>query len=500
MKNQRFFLTHSECAMKKIGKNTNMENEMEKLKILFDSFLKRMGVKYTILQIMHNKKIWMRNNKLMIIAIFMLLSLITITIHVPTVEASHSAIIIDDVDYVDEFAPGESTIVTITLRNNGGLDAANIMILFQNTEQLSVIGSNSIHIRNIDSWREKEIEVTVFVHENVPMGVYLLPIIITWDELTTKSVEVGTYVETIRFSNNTTLVKTIPKTRVIHTTIPRIANLGINFNVIGEPLFNIGQVITNPLNIKPDDENVKVRVFIENQGDGNAENVEVFLNVFYAGFKPSWSGTDRVHIGRLNHGDVREVIFHIDIPEGILPGKHSIPITILYRDSNGQTREFSNEIQILIEPIPNLKIISYHTEPTKIEPGTKTLLHLRIKNVGDADAEFVSIRATGVERVPFDFEVQQDFIGTLAPNKEGTAVLSFIVEDDALPIEYLQRVEIRHIDDGNVRLSDETLRINISQTTNNGSAGIKAYISVGFVVFIAIAGIFIFYMKKRKTI
>ena len=441
---------------------------------------------------MFNKNILKKTNIFSIIVIAIILFSITLSIYMPTVESSHSAIIIDDVDYVDEFTPGESTIVTITLRNNGGLDAANIMILFQDTEQLSIIGSNSIHIRSLDSFREKEIEVTVFVHETVPTGVYLLPIIITWDELTTKSIVVGTRVETIGG-----VVTTIPITKTISTKIPRIANIGIHFNVIGEPLFNIGQVITNPLNIRPDDENVKVRVFIENRGEGHAENIEVILNVFYAGFKPSWSGTDHVHIGRLNHGDVRGVIFHIDIPEGTLPGKHSIPITISYKASNGQIREFSNEIQILIEPIPNLKIISYHTEPTKIEPGDSVLLFIRVKNIGDRKAEFVSIRATGVERVPFDYEVQHDFIGTLAPDNEGTAILKFTVEYDALPIEYLQRIEVRYIDDDVVRLFDETIRINISQAINEERIYIK-YILITLVVFILFAGIFIFYMKKRK--
>ena len=96
------------------------------------------------------RKIW-RKKVFTIIAIALLIFSIVIATHIPNAEASHSAIVITDVTYHQEFAPGETVTVTITIRNNGCFDARNIMLSFHNTKQLSVIGINSVHIRRLGS-------------------------------------------------------------------------------------------------------------------------------------------------------------------------------------------------------------------------------------------------------------------------------------------------------------------------------------------------------------
>ncbi|MCD6456028.1 MAG: PGF-CTERM sorting domain-containing protein [Methanophagales archaeon] len=406
---------------------------------------------------------------------FMLFSLVPFTSVVPA-DAAFSSVTITEV-MPTELHPGDTREVTVTVKNNGGRDARDIILAFQGTETVSLVGPTVAHINTLNSWCSKEVEITVHVKEEAPNGVYPVPVTCKWR---------GYYFD--------------PAKGYVATDT-REVQLGISFNVVGKGVINIGDISTDPTDIRPGDEDVELRAFIENSGEAAAKDVEAKL-ICDDKFRPAWSGTDRSYIGRLNSGEKGEAIFHIDVADNVEANTYSIPLQIRYKDTKGREYEVMREISILVEPKPEFEIVSYYTEPANISAGDNDVkLHVRIRNTGSEKAESVSVRSTGEAEVPFDFDVKSDYVGNLKPNEEWTAVLKFDVDTDASLKAYQQGIEIRctgdrDLGDYNVYLFDKMIPVSVS-SSSSGTFSVP-----GFEVLFALIALFmvfiLFLRRKRK--
>jgi hypothetical protein len=391
----------------------------------------------------------------------------------PPVAAMYSSISITSVKPT-EFSPGDTSKVVLTVKNNGGKDARNIRLSFQGTEIISPVGPKVVNMIILNSWRSKEVELTIHVEEEAPNGVYTIPVSCAWDEyiLDRKTGEVS----------------------VTATS----EELGIYFNVIGEGRIHIGDVSTDPTDVRPEDLDVKITAFIENSGEAAAKDVEVKMICNNAEFKPSWSGTDRSYIGRLNSGESKEAIFYLDVTENIDSKVYSIPLRINYKDTSGREYEVMQELEIFVEPKPEFEIVSYSTEPVNISAGdTGVILHVGIRNVGSEKAESVSVRSTGEAEVPFDFDVKSDYVGNLEMGEAWTANLKFDVDNAASPKAYQQGIEIRctgdrDLGDDNVYLFDEMIPVSVS----SGRTG--TLLVPGFEVIFALIALFVVLFLRRE--
>ena len=392
----------------------------------------------------------------------------------PPVDAAFSSIAITNVKPT-EFSPGDTSKVVLTVKNNGGRDASDIRLSFQGTEIISPVGPKVVNINTLNSWCSKEVEITMHVKEEAPNGIYPIPVSCLWTEY--------------HFD---------PKKGDVDVTA-RSAELGVYFSVIGEGMLNIGDVSTDPTDVKPGNMDVKITAFIENSGEAAAKDVEAKLICNRAEFKPSWSGTDRSYMGRLNSGDSKEAIFHVDVTENIDAKVYSIPLRIQYKDTSGREYEVMRELEILVEPKPEFEIVSYSTEPASISAGdTGVILHVGIRNMGSEKAESVSVRATGEAEVPFDFDVKSDYVGNLEMDEDWTAVLKFDVDKDASPKAYQQGIEIRctgdrDLGDDNVYLFDKMIPINVS----SGRTG--TFSVPGFEAIFALIALFVVLFLRRKN-
>nr|QNO51235.1 hypothetical protein BAILMKME_00033 [Methanosarcinales archaeon ANME-1 ERB6] len=407
------------------------------------------------------------------IALFMLFSLVSFTL---PADAAFSSVMITDVTPT-ELHPGDTREVTVTVKNNGGRDARDIRLSFEGTKNVSLVGPKVVQMNTLNSWCSKEVEIRVHVKEEASNGVYLIPVNCSWNEYYFAPAE--GYV-------------TEPKGPV---------ELGLYFNVIGKGMINIGNVCTDPADIRPGMENVKVSVNIENSGEATAKDIEAKL-VCNDKFKPSWSGTDRSYIGRLNSGEKGAAIFHVDVADGIESKMYNISLRIKYKDTKGEEYEVKRFVEILVNPKPEFEIVSYYTEPANISAGDKSVkLHVRIRNVGSEKAESVSVRSTGEAEVPFDFDVKSDYVGNLKVDEEWTAVLKFDVDNGALPKAYQQGIEIRctgdrDLGDYNVYLFDKMVSVSVS----SGSSGGISIPVPGFEVLFALIALFVVFIcaKFRK--
>ena len=402
------------------------------------------------------------------------------------VSGALSSVVITDVEPI-EFHPGETKEVVLTVKNNGGVDAKDITLEFdvQNTEYVSLIGLTVVQINTLNSWCSKEVKITVHAKEGAPNGVYPIPIACTWYEYSSGLGEGYAHMYSLDSGGN--LVPVYEKS----------AQLGISFNVKGSALINVGNVYTEPTHVRPGDEDVKVLVFIENSGEADAKDVEARL-IGNEQFEPSWSGTDRVYIGRLKTGGEGRVgvSFHVDIADNVEAGTYSIPLVIKFKDIENREYQGVMSVDILVERKPELEIVSSYTEPRNISPGDHVILHVRVQNVGSEEAESVSVRVTGEADVPFDFAVKSDHVGNLKVNATGDAILEFDVDKDAAKKIYQQGLEIRcvgdrDLGDDNVYTFDKQIQVEVTSSSSS-IPGFEC-------LFILIALILTFIMRRKRV-
>jgi hypothetical protein len=402
---------------------------------------------------------------------FMMVSVVPLFI--PQADAAFASVTITDARPT-ELHPGDTKEVTVTVRNNGGRDAKDIRLAFHGTDNLSVIGPTVAQINTLISWQSKEVLITVHVKEEAQNGIYSIPIACSWRDF---------YLDPAKGYVTTNKTK---------------EQLGISFNVIGAGVLNIGDITTDPTDIRPGDENVKLTVDIENSGEAAAKDVEAKL-LCNAEFKPAWSGTDRSYIGRLNSGDSKEATFHVDVSDNIESNTYTIPMRISYKDTRGREYEAMRSVEILVEPKPDFVIVSFHTEPESISAGDNAVkLHVKVKNMGSEKAQSVSVRITDEADVPFDYEVKSDYVGTLKVGDAREAVLEFDVKKKAEPKEYPQGIEIRctgdrDLGDDNVYIFDEQILLAVSSGRSSGGFSVQGF----GVVFAFIALVFAFVMRRK---
>ncbi|RJS75226.1 hypothetical protein CW714_00565, partial [Methanophagales archaeon] len=220
-----------------------------------------------------------------------------------------------------------------------------------------------------------------------------------------------------------------------------------------------------------------------------------------ASFKPSWSGTDRSYIGRLNSGEKSEAIFHIDVADNVEANTYSIPLQIRYKDTKGDKYEVMREIGILVEPKPEFEVVSFYTEPANISAGDEGVkLHVKVWNVGSEEAESVSVRITGEADVPFDYDVKSDYLGNLKIGEGGVGILKFDVDRDALPKTYPQGIEIRctgdrDLGDDNVYIFDKQIQLEVT-SSSSGRFAVPGF-EVGFALLLLL---FVVLLLRRKRV
>ena len=377
-----------------------------------------------------------------------------------SVSGAFSSVIITDVEPTD-FHPGETKEVVLTLKNNGGRDAKDVMLIFGDFGFISLVGPTVAQINTINSWTSKEVKITVHVKEGTPNGVYSIPVECLWDEYYFDP-EDGHVSRPNRF---------IYLPGYAPYAIDPV-ELGISFNVKGDVRTNVGNVDTDPTEIRPGDTDVKITADIENSGEATAKNVEVNLLCSETEeFRPSRSGTDRAYIGRLDASSSKPATFYIDVAEHIESKKYSIPLLIRYLYEADEYKGVWG-VPILVKPKPEFEIVSSYTEPESISPGDHVVLHVRVQNVGSEEAESVSLRVTGEADVPFDFSVKSDRIGNLKVNETGDAILEFDVDKDAAKKIYQQGLEIRcvgdrDLGDDKVYTFDEEIRLEVASSSSS---------------------------------
>lgn len=227
--------------------------------------------------------------------------------------------------------------------------------------------------------------------------------------------------------------------------------------------FEIADIDSVPLRLKPGDDDAKIMVTIQNIGDGDAECVKSRLTL-PPGFNASDSYSDIANIGTVAADASSNATFYIDVDESVPPGVHIATITINYMDKDSdECREEALDLRIPIKNTPLFEIVSSEITPGTIMVGDMVTLKMRIKNTGSEEGESVRARAMLKSEQPFDFSNGEafDYVGNLDVGEIGEAVLKFDVGDDAALKTYLLDIEIRCVEDEDVHLFNKKVPVEV---------------------------------------
>jgi len=256
-----------------------------------------------------------------------------------------------------------------------------------------------------------------------------------------------------------------------------------------EPEFVLGNLITSPLKLVGDSEDNHIQVNLENIGDESAENVRMELKL-PKGFTPSYGYSTRTNLGTIGLDTGKVGNFYFDIGEDIFQGEYNASVEIHYKESNDDDNVYNIinlDLPMYVSGKPMFEIQSIKTEPENIVPGDEVKLILQIKNIGDKDADSVSLRAFKESSQPFDFNEKSDFVGKLNSGESGDIILTLDIEPSANVKTYIVDLEIRSIYNDEVLIENEIIPLKIDEKTSYGwiyLIGVVVILSSGLVYFI----------------
>ncbi|SES92738.1 Uncharacterized conserved protein [Methanococcoides vulcani] len=237
----------------------------------------------------------------------------------------------------------------------------------------------------------------------------------------------------------------------------------------------ISSVETNPEYIYEGD-TVDLKLGIENFGEAIAKSVSVSLDHEFEGIKNSTIGT-------LDMNGTQTALFKFKADRS---GEFEIPVIIYYEDDFGKQKdEYDIKITVL-DKKGSLNLASVKVAPVLPYMGDTVELTMRVENSGDRTINSIRVYADH----PFK-GLKESFIGTLDPNEDGPAVITFIADEAG---EYEIPVTITYIDD----FGEEQIetKINIIVLESNSGAGTVAIV---LIVLVVIGGLIYNNYRTKKS-
>jgi len=267
---------------------------------------------------------------------------------------------------------------------------------------------------------------------------------------------------------------------------------------------NIGDIESDPTRIKPDDDNVKLDVTLQNLGDGTAKGVKAELVDLPVGvsLSESYSGTSL--LGNIEADSTGTATFYIDVDETTVPKEHAAAVKLSYKykpDEDEDDYLFEEKVlplKLAIKPIPIYNITGIELNPQVLTAGDKDVkIKITIKNIGEEEGESVRLKVYGKTEQPLTFDDSSDFIApSLKPGEEGQGTLQFNIEDDANLQKYFLDIEIKNIVNDDVLTYNKKVPIDITNPKPNNPwklVSFFALIVVLVVIYLIVKG-----LKKKK--
>ncbi len=253
-------------------------------------------------------------------------------------------------------------------------------------------------------------------------------------------------------------------------------NYEVEINVMGEDAEpRISSVKTYPDYIYEGD-TVDLELGIENYGDAIAKSVVVSLVHEFEGIKDSTIGT-------LDINGTQTALFKFKASKA---GDFKIPVIIEYEDDFGnQKDEYEIKITVLDEK-GILNIASIKVSPVLPYMGDTVELTMRVENFGDRTINSIRVYANHSF-----MGLKESFIGTLEPNEDGPAVITFITDKSG---EYEIPITITYSDDFGEEQIETKVNVIVLETEDGAGEAIGTIL-----VVLVIAGLIYYNYRTKKS-
>jgi hypothetical protein len=240
---------------------------------------------------------------------------------------------------------------------------------------------------------------------------------------------------------------------------------------------NVGDIESDPVRIKPDDEDVKLIVTLQNLGDGIAKGTTATLKELPEGITFSESYSDHELLGNIEEDGTAEATYFIDVDENVAPGSYDATLHLEYKykpDPDEDEYLFENTrlpVRINVKSVPLYEVTEVVLDPPVLTAGDKKVkIRVTVKNIGEEEGEAVRFKIYEKSEQPFTFEISSNFVAPrLQPGESGSATLEFDVDEDAALQEYLMDGEIRSLTEGDAITSERTIPISVTNPKRDNS-------------------------------
>lgn len=185
-------------------------------------------------------------------------------------------------------------------------------------------------------------------------------------------------------------------------------------------IINVANIVTTPSEVRPGDNYIVLNTHLENSGRKDAKAIELQLKL-PKGFNAPYANNNRVYTGSLTAGNEEALTLHFNVDENVTPGIYTFSGLLTYQDENDNRYEKEITFPMLVREKP---VIVVTKSEGSLKAGAKGELRMTVKNVGTEKAEAVDVRLIKESSQPFAFDARSDFVGTLAPGEEATAVFT----------------------------------------------------------------------------
>ena len=260
---------------------------------------------------------------------------------------------------------------------------------------------------------------------------------------------------------------------------------------VGEPRnikFSLGDVKTTPQKLIPDFDEGKITIDLTNIGEQDAYQVVSEMQLV-EGMEESYGYSNRENLGTIEEGSSKTANFYIDTFENLSSGSHETVLNVKYKDNEENVvKQIEIPFTIRVFGKPQYEINTVNVTPN-LRSQSAGDAFIEITNVGEQDADLVSVQIFKDSSQPFSFDEKSDFIGKLEQGDSGQALFNFDVNSGAAAKEYKLTMQIRSVVDGNVIVEEKDLVIPVTSSeaeTDNTFIFIIAALIIG-----GVAGYFV---------
>jgi hypothetical protein len=271
-----------------------------------------------------------------------------------------------------------------------------------------------------------------------------------------------------------------------------------------KPDLYIGKIKTIPDELLEDSKNNKLIITLQNLGDKSADLLKANLVVDDTKINPSYSYSMEDSISSIEANSEKDLEFVIDIKKNV-SDKVLAKLILRYRtnigvDSNNY-KTYIKEINFSIPISPSPFLVVDSIEPlTDMKIGTTDQkIKVRIKNIGQEDADDAIIRVVPDISYPFIFEKTTQYIGSkIKVGEYADVIYTFEITKDAEIRNYSSKVVLDSLVGESRYSQEDIINIQTIKSDNKISYSTVAKLIVFLILLISLIIGLNTYKKNKK--